>query len=78
MRRQWDALAPFVDAERHAEVATFLRVQEREAHWWRDASVAYFQTHSRRPLPAGFAPPEHSLDWYRAQEFSFAPGRATP
>jgi alpha-glucuronidase len=78
MRRQWDGLASYVDAERHAEVATFLGVQEREAHWWRDASIAYFQTYSRRPLPAGFAAPEHSLDWYRAQEFSFAPGRATP
>ncbi len=78
LRRQWERLAPYVDGERHADVASFLRVQEREAGWWRDASVAYFQTHSKRPLAAGHAPPEHPLDWYRAQEFPFAPGRATP
>ena len=31
MRRTWDALAPAVDAERHAEVAAFLAIQEDEA-----------------------------------------------
>jgi alpha-glucuronidase len=74
MQRQWAALAPYVDAERHAEIGAFLRIQAREARWWRDACIAYFQTFSQRPLPAGFAAPEHPLDWYREQSFSFAPG----
>jgi hypothetical protein len=37
-----------------------------EAQWWRDASIAYFQTFSGLPLPAGEAPPAHSLDYYEA------------
>ncbi|UYY59251.1 alpha-glucuronidase family glycosyl hydrolase [Sphingomonas sp. S2-65] len=74
MRRQWDALRPHVDAERWEQTAAFLNVQEREARWWRDASIAYFQSISGRPLPAGTAQPEHPLDWYKAQSFPFAPG----
>jgi alpha-glucuronidase len=74
MRAQWKALAPYVDEERYAQVDDFLGIQEREAQWWRDASIAYFQGISGRALPAGFAPPAHSLDYYKALEFPFAPG----
>jgi alpha-glucuronidase len=75
MRRTWASLADYVDARRHAEVAASLAVQEREAQWWRDASVAYFQSVSRRPLPAGEAPPPHSLDYYKTLRFPDAPGQ---
>jgi alpha-glucuronidase len=74
MRDTWKDFAPYVDAERHAQVAAFLGIQEQEAQWWRDASIAYFQTFSERPLPKGFAPPAHSLDYYKALEFPYAPG----
>jgi len=74
MRRTWDGLATYVDPERHAQVAAFLAIQQQEAQWWRDASVAYFQTFSKRPLPAGAAPPAHGLDYYESLEFPFAPG----
>ena len=75
MRTTWTSLAPYVDAERHAQVASFLAIQQKEAQWWRDASIAYFQTFSQRPLPAGFAPPEHPLDYYKSLAFPFAPGQ---
>src|SRR3982751_6515828 len=58
MRRTWAALGDALDAERHAEVSAFLAIQEGEAIWWRDASIAYFQSVSKRPLPAGVAPPQ--------------------
>lgn len=74
MRARWASLAPFVDAERHREVAAFLQIQEREARWWRDASIAYFQSLSRLPLPAGVPPPAHDLDTYRAIRFRHVPG----
>ena len=57
MRRTWAGLERYVDAERFAQVSAFLAIQEQEAQWWRDACIAYFQTFSKRPLPAGFAPP---------------------
>ncbi|RZA30034.1 MAG: alpha-glucuronidase, partial [Lysobacteraceae bacterium] len=74
MRATWEGLAAYVDDERHAQVSAFLSIQEREAQWWRDASIAYFQQVSGRSLPAGFAPPAHSLDYYKALEFPSAPG----
>jgi alpha-glucuronidase len=74
MRRTWAGLAPHVDARRFDEVSQFLTIQEQEAKWWRDASVAYFRTFADRPLPPGEPEPEHSLDHYKALSFPFAPG----
>ena len=74
MRHTWDGLAEFVDPERHSQVAAFLAIQEKEAKWWRDASIAYFQTFSGMPIPDGYEPPEHSLEYYMSLEFPYAPG----
>jgi alpha-glucuronidase len=74
MRETWAALAPRVDAQRHAEVSDFLAIQQDEARWWRDASLAYFQSLSRRPFPEGYAPPAHELNYYRAIQTPYAPG----
>lgn len=74
MQRDWAKLKPQVDAERFAQVETFLAIQHREAQWWRDACIAYFQSVSGRPLPAGSAAPAHPLDWYKALSFPYAPG----
>ncbi|MFV1920179.1 alpha-glucuronidase family glycosyl hydrolase [Sphingomonas sp. MJ1 (PH-R8)] len=74
MRREWDGLRALVDAERWEKTAAFLAIQEREARWWRDASLAYWQSVNGLPLPAGAAAPEHDLAWYRAQSFPHAPG----
>jgi alpha-glucuronidase len=75
MRATWAGLAGSVDAERYAQVAAFLAIQEQEAQWWRDACIAYFQTFSNRPLPAGFAAPAHPLEYYQSLKFPYAPGR---
>jgi alpha-glucuronidase len=69
MRATWMRMAPYVDAERWRETADLLRIQEAEAQWWRDGCIAYFQTFSRRPLPPGYAPPEHPAAWYETHPF---------
>jgi alpha-glucuronidase len=74
MDRDWAAMKPYVDDERFTHVASFLAIQKREAKWWRDACIAYFQSISGRPLPAGSPAPDHPLDWYKAQQFTYAPG----
>ncbi len=74
MRRQWDGVKTEVDAERWAKTATYLAIQEREARWWRDASLAYWMSINGLPLPAGAAAPAHDLAWYKAQRFPYAPG----
>ena len=55
-----------IDSARFAEVASFLDIQEREARWWRDASLTYFQTFSRMPIPARYEQPAHPLEYYSA------------
>ncbi len=74
MQATWASLRGRVDAQRHEQVAAFLQIQRREAQWWRDASAAYFQSISGRPLPAGEAPPPHPLAYYEALQFPSAPG----
>jgi len=65
MQQAWDAVRGAVDPERHREVAGFLAIQEREARWWRDATLSYFQTFSRMPIPSRYEQPAHTLDYYR-------------
>lgn len=74
MRRTWSDLSPYVDADRFAEVSQMLAIQEDEARWWRDASLAYFSDVSGRPLPEGVTPPARTLDEYKAMAFPLAPG----
>lgn len=74
MRATWAGLAPYVDAPRHRQVADFLAIQQREAQWWRDASIAYWQQVSGRALPPGTAPPPHPLAYYQSLSFPYAPG----
>lgn len=74
MRSQWSALAGKVDGERHHQVDRFLSIQEEEAKWWRDASIAYFCQVLRLPLPSGVKPPEHDLEYYKSLRFPHAPG----
>lgn len=66
MRKQWEALRGTIDSERYEEVARKLSIQERDAIVWRDACLLYFQTFSKRPLPAGVEKAAKSLDEYKA------------
>lgn len=74
MQARWDGLKDRIDSRRWAEVRDFLAIQHEEAKWWRDASVAYFQSIAKRPLPAGHAAPPHDLAWYKAIDNRYAPG----
>ena len=58
----WDAMQPYIDAQRFEEVQRKLRIQARDAEWWRDACLLYFQTFSKRPIPQDVEHPVHNLD----------------
>lgn len=73
-RRTWSALEPQIDAERFAKTSVFLGMEERDARSWRDASLSYWMSVSGLELPPGTSPPTHDLDWYKAQDFAYAPG----
>jgi alpha-glucuronidase len=74
MQATWEGLQGRVDVERHEQVRAFLAIQEKEARWWRDACVLYFQSLSGRPLPEGLERPEHDLEFYRAIRKRYVPG----
>jgi len=78
MRAVWASLAGKIDSERYTQVSAFLAIQEKEARWWRDASIAYWQSLSHLPVPVGDTPPEHDLAYYEALCFPYAPGIASP
>jgi alpha-glucuronidase len=70
----WAKLEGRIDAERFAQTAAFLAIQQQEAQWWRDASIAYWQSLNGLALPAGQAPPAQSLSHYMSLTFPNAPG----
>jgi alpha-glucuronidase len=74
MQATWRSLDGLIDPERYEQVRAFLVIQEKEARWWRDACVLYFQTFSRRPLPEGYETPEHSLEDYMSIANRDVPG----
>jgi alpha-glucuronidase len=70
-RKEWDTLAGAIDPQRHDDVTKKLAIQERDAAWWRDACLLYFQTFSKRPLPAGVEKPAKTLAEYKAKSLAW-------
>jgi len=66
-RKRWATLAGTIDEERYAAISRKLAIQERDAVWWRDACLLYFQTFAKRPLPVGVEKPAKSLSEYKAK-----------
>jgi alpha-glucuronidase len=74
MQRMWEALAAFVDDARFAHVRDLLRIQQKEARWWRDACLLYFQTFSGMPIPPEYEQPAETLDFYMNLTHYYVPG----
>jgi alpha-glucuronidase len=74
MRETWRRLDGYIDEERYRQADVFLAIQEKEAQWWRDACIAYFQSISGLPLPGGYAAPPRQLKYYESLSFPYVPG----
>jgi alpha-glucuronidase len=74
MQERWNSLEGKIDEAQFKHVKSFLNIQQQEAVWWRNACVLYFQTFSKKSLPAGFEKPDNTLEYYESLEFPFAPG----
>jgi alpha-glucuronidase len=70
-RATWTTLSGKIDEERYQAISKKLAIQERDAVWWRDACLLYFQTFAKRPLPAGVEKPAHALTTYKAKALDF-------
>ncbi|MDQ3682021.1 MAG: alpha-glucuronidase [Bacteroidota bacterium] len=74
IKQQWNSLQGLIDDERFNQVQMLLNIQVKEAIWWRNACLLYFQTFSKMPIPAGYEKPDKSLQYYQSLTFPFAPG----
>jgi alpha-glucuronidase len=74
MQEQWSKQAAFVDKERFTHVAELLKIQAKEAIWWRNACVVYFQQFADQPIPEGYDQPAYTLEHYMNIEHRFVPG----
>jgi len=70
-RATWARLSDVIDPERHKAIMKKLAIQERDAVWWRDACLLYFQTFSKKPLPKGVEPPAKTLSDYKAKALAW-------
>lgn len=60
--RIWESIKPYIDADKYeSQHRRFVR-QAKDAWWWRDACLLYFQQFSHLPFPADCPAPRHSLD----------------
>ena len=75
MAGQWAGLRGAIDAQRHRAVSESLAIQQREARWWRDASIAYWQSLNGLEMPQGASPPAETLEAYKDRSFPEAPGQ---
>lgn len=61
-QKVWDRMEQYVDSRRFEEVQSKLKIQARDAVWWRDACLLYFQTFSKKPIPYDLERPIYELD----------------
>jgi alpha-glucuronidase len=76
MQREWKSVEPYVDKQRFKQVSMLLAIQEKEAVWWRNSCLLYFQTFSKMQIPEGYEKPDHTLEYYESLSFPLAPGNA--
>jgi len=68
-RATWQNMEEYVDERRFRETSEKLDTQVKEAIWWRDACLLYFQTFSKREIPAELDKPVHKLDELKRLKF---------
>jgi alpha-glucuronidase len=66
MQRDWERCQGLIDADTFADIQRRLRIQTRDAQWWKDGCLLYFQTFSTLPFPDDVEPAVHDLDKLRA------------
>ena len=57
----WDKMKGYVDKDRFEDIQRRFKIQSRDAVWWRDACLLYFQTFSNMEIPEQMERPVHDL-----------------
>ncbi|WP_029036526.1 alpha-glucuronidase family glycosyl hydrolase [Salinimicrobium xinjiangense] len=74
MVETWNRMEKYVDRQKFEKTKMLLQIQLKEAKWWRDAVLLYFQQFSKMELPDFIPKPEHDLEYYQSLKFPYAPG----
>jgi alpha-glucuronidase len=74
MKTVWQTLEPEVNPGRFRHVSMLLNIQEKEAKWWRNSCLLYFQQFSGMPFLKRMEQPEGTLKHYMDMRFPYAPG----
>jgi len=72
--KQWESVKKYIDGDRFKHVSQLLNIQLKDAIWWRNACLLYFQTFSKLPIPSQYEKPDKTLDYYRSIRILYAPG----
>lgn len=70
----WEEMKEYVDEERFTRVQMLLQIQLKEAQWWRDSCLLYFQEFSKMELPDFIPEPQNDLNYYKSLKSPYAPG----
>lgn len=70
----WNGMQKYIDDQRFKEVQMLLNIQYKEAKWWRDACLLYFEQFSKKELPKSVERPTKSLEYFKSLKFQYAPG----
>jgi alpha-glucuronidase len=73
-QKKWNSLEKFIDKERFSQVKQLLNIQLKDAIWWRNACLLYFQTFSKKTIPAEYEQPDKTLEYYKSIRILYAPG----
>ena len=72
--KQWNSLKKYIDEDRFKQVDQLLNIQLKDAIWWRNACLLYFQTFSKMPIPSKYDKPDKTLEYYQNIRILYAPG----
>lgn len=74
MQHTWGKLDGYIDDRRYQHVAALLDIQYKEARFFRNACLRYFQQFSRQPIPDRYPQPAHDLKYYMNPLNKYVPG----
>ena len=74
LQQKWESVEEYIDQERFSHVQMHLTIQEKEAGWWRDACLIYFQTFSKMEFPDYLPVPQNNVDYYKSLTYPYSPG----
>lgn len=60
--KTWESVKPYIAEDRWLAQYERFRRQERDAQWWHDACLQYFQQFSKKPFPADMLEIQFPLD----------------